>query len=158
MKQNLFRTSITLLALAGTLAYAQQHQPPDPAEMVQHRVNFLTEKLNLSSAQQQQATTIFTNAATNEKPSRDQMKAAHESLHSAITKNDSAAIDQAANTIANLMAQSISAHAKAEAAFYQTLSPDQQAKYSQLKHGGPGMHGFGFHQGGPGSPGGPPSF
>jgi Spy/CpxP family protein refolding chaperone len=158
MKQNLLRTSITLLTLAGALAYAQRHQPPDPAEMVQHRVNFLTEKLNLSSAQQQQATTIFTNAATNEKPSHDQMKAAHESLHSAITKNDSAGIDQAANSIANLMAQSISAHAKAEAAFYQTLTPDQQAKYSQLRHHGPGMHGFGFHQGGPGSPGGPPSF
>jgi len=158
MKQNMFTTSITLLALAGTLGYAQRHQPPDPAQMVQHRVNFLAEKLGLSPAQQQQATTIFTNAATNEKPSHDQMKAAHESLQSAVTKNDSAAIDQAANSIANLMAQSISAHAKAEAAFYQTLTPDQQAKYSQLRHHGPGMHGFGFHQGGPGSPGGPPSF
>src|SRR5262249_32174862 len=61
MKQNLFRASITLLALTGTLAYAQRRQPPDPAEMVQHRVNFLTEELNLSPAQQQQATTIFTN-------------------------------------------------------------------------------------------------
>jgi len=142
------------------LAYAQRHQPPDPAEMVQHRVNFLTEKLGLSPAQQQQATTIFTNAATNEKPTHDQMKAAHESLQSAVTKNDSAAIDQAANSIANLMAQSISAHAKAEAAFYQTLTPDQQAKYSQLRHHGPGMHGFGFgfQHGGPGSPGGPPPF
>ena len=160
MKQNLFRTSIILLALAGTLAYAQRHQPPDPAEMVQHRVNFLTEKLGLSAAQQQQATTIFTNAATNEKPSHDQMKAAHESLQSAVTKNDSAAIDQAANSIANLMAQSISAEAKAEAAFYQTLTPDQQAKYSQLRHHGPGIHGFGFgfNHGGPGSPGGAPPF
>ena len=154
MKHNSLKTLLTLLVTLGTLGYAQQHQPPDPAQMVQHRVDFLTEKLNLSSAQQQQATTIFTNAATNQKSSHDQMKAAHESLQSAVTKNDGAAIDQAANSIGNLMAQSIATHAKAEAAFYQTLSPDQQAKYSQLRHHGPGAHMF-FH-GGPGMPDGPP--
>jgi Spy/CpxP family protein refolding chaperone len=154
MKHNSLKTMMTLLVMVGTFAYAQRHQPPDPEQMVQHRVDFLTQKLNLSSAQQQQATTIFTNAATNAKSLHDQMKAAHDSLHSAVTKNDGAAIDQAANAIANLMAQSIAAHAKAEAAFYQTLSPDQQAKYSQLKHRGPGMHRF--HHSGPDVPDGPP--
>lgn len=156
MKHDSLKTLMALLVMAGTLAYAQQRQPPDPAQMVQHRVDFLTEKLNLSSAQQKQAATIFTDAATNQKSSHDQMKAAHESLQSAVTKNDGAAIDQAANSIANLMAQSIATRAKAEAAFYQTLTPDQQAKYSQLRHRGPGM--FGFHHGGPGVPDGPPPF
>jgi Spy/CpxP family protein refolding chaperone len=132
MKKKARTIIIGALALAGLAVYAQQHQPPDPEQMIQRRITFLTEQLGLSSQQQQQATTIFTNAMTGEGSSGGQMKAAHESLQAAITKNDSAGIDQAANSIANLMAQSISAHAKAEAAFYQTLTPDQQAKYATI--------------------------
>jgi Spy/CpxP family protein refolding chaperone len=124
--------------MTGMLGYGQRHQPPDPAQMVQRQVNFLTEKLGLSTAQQQQATTIFTNAVGSQQSSRDQMRAAHESLQSAISRNDSAGIEQAANSIANLMAQSIAAHAKADAAFYQTLTPDQQSKYSQMETHEPG--------------------
>ena len=152
--------SIAALALAGLAVYAQQHQPPDPEQMIQRRITFLTEQLGLSSQQQQQATTIFTNAMTGEGSSRGQMKAAHQSLKAAITKNDSAGIDHAANSIANLMAQSISAHAKAEAAFYQTLTPDQQSTYAKmLEQHSPGMPGF--YRGGPGRRGGsegPPQF
>ncbi len=151
MKSKSRNAKIAFLAFAGLSAYAQPDPPPDPAQMVQHRVAFLTQKLGLSTEQQQQATTIFTNAATNAKPSHDQMRAAHESLQSAVAKNDGAAIDQAANSIANLMAQSISTRAKAEAAFYQTLTPDQQAKYAQIRQHGPGI--YGFHRGD-----GPPPF
>jgi Spy/CpxP family protein refolding chaperone len=117
--------------------------------MIQHRVNFLTEKLGLSPSQQQQATTLFTNALGNQQSLRDQMKAAHEGLQSAISRNDGAAIDQAASSIANLMAQSIAAHAKADAAFYQTLTPDQQSKYSQMETHEPGPFGMRGHEGGP---------
>jgi len=85
--------------MTGMAGYGQRHQPPDPAQMIQHRVDFLTEKLGLSSAQQQQATTIFTNAMGNEKSLRDQMRAAHESLQAAVSRNDSTAIDQAAGSI-----------------------------------------------------------
>ncbi len=139
MKSKSCKALIALFAVAGFSAYAQQQQFPDPAQMVQHRVDFLTQKLGLSTEQQQQATTIFTNAATNAQSSHDQMKAARESLQAAVTKNDGAAIDQAANSMANLMAQLISTHAKAEAAFYQTLTPDQQAKYAQIREHGPEM-------------------
>jgi len=127
------------LAMTGALGYGQRHQPPDPAQMAQLRVNFLTEKLGLSPEQQQQATSIFTNAAASQKSLRDQMRAAHESLQSAVSRNDSAGIDQAASSIGNLTAQTISAHAKADAAFYQTLTPDQQSKYSQMEVHEPGV-------------------
>ena len=152
MKKKACKILIAASALASLAVYAQQQQPFDPTQMIQRRVNFLTEKLGLSSQQQQQATTIFTNAVTGQELSRGQMKAAHENLQAAITKNDSAGIDQAANSIANLMARSISAHAKADAAFYQTLTPDQQATYAKLRQHLPGM--FGFYRGGPGRPGG----
>lgn len=149
MKRTSWQGLFLFLAITGMLGYGQQHQPPDPAQMIQHRVNFLTEKLGLSTAQQQQATTIFTNAMGNQQSFRAQMKAAHEGLQSAISRNDSAGIDQAAGSIANLMAQSIAAHAKADAAFYQTLTPDQQSKYSQMathESGGFGMRRL--HEGG----------
>jgi Spy/CpxP family protein refolding chaperone len=152
LKGNSLAVLIALLASAGLSGYAQRRQPPDPATMVQHRVDFLTQELGLSPAQQQQATTIFTEAAASQKSFHDQMKSAHESLQAAVTKNDAVAIDQVASSIGNLMAQSISAHAKTEAAFYQTLTPDQQSKYAQMHHGKAGM--FGFHR--PGLGGHPP--
>lgn len=158
MKKNSLKVLAAFLALTGLLAYAQrQHQPPDPAQMVQHRVNFLTDKLGLSPTQQQQATNIFTSELTAGKPLHDQMKTAHESLQAAVKKNDNAGIEQAAGTIGSLTSQMISARSKADAAFYQTLTPDQQSKYAQMHGHGPGMHGFPGH-GGPGGPGGPPPF
>jgi Spy/CpxP family protein refolding chaperone len=146
MKTTLTTALITVVALVGIVAHAQ-HQPPDPAKMVQRHVEFLTEKLGLSSAQQQQATTIFTNASANAKTLHDQMQAAHQNLQAAVQKNDNAGIEQAANTLGNLMAQATAAHGKADAAFYQTLTPDQQSKFSEMQSHGPGMRAFGGHHG-----------
>src|SRR6185312_7131106 len=154
-----------VLALASSFAIAQQAgNPPDAGKMAQHHLNFLTKQLSLTPQQQQQASTIFSEAATNAKATHGQMRAAHDSLKAAIQKNDSAGIEQAANTIGNLTTQMISSHAKAQAAFYQTLTPDQQAKMNEMesKHHGMGMmrrRGFGHGAGGPGGasgPGGPP--
>jgi Spy/CpxP family protein refolding chaperone len=150
---------VTFLALASMFATAQRKGPPDPAEMVQHQVGFLTKHLSLTTQQQQQATTIFTQAATNGKTFHDQMKTAHESLQAAVQKNDAGGIEQASNTIGNLMGQMTATHAKADAAFFQTLTPEQQTKMSEMHshHGGPGMHGHGMHgHGGPDGPDGPP--
>jgi Spy/CpxP family protein refolding chaperone len=156
MKRTSTIAVIAMLTLTGMLAHAQKRQPPDPAQMVQHRVDFLTQKLGLSTAQQQQATTIFTNAATNMKSLHEQMRTAHENLQAATQKNDSAGIDQASNAIGNLMAQATAARAKTDAAFYQTLNPDQQAKYNEIDRHGLGGRGFGWHR--RGGHGGPPPF
>jgi Spy/CpxP family protein refolding chaperone len=139
--------AFALLAILG--AQTQPSSTPDPA-LIQHHVNVLTQKLGLSTTQQQQATTIFTNAMTSQKSLHDQMHAAHQTMQTAISNNDAAAIDQAANNIGNLTAQSVSIHAKSQAAFRQILNPQQQSTYSQMmqQHGG---HGFGRH-------GGPPPF
>lgn len=154
MKKTSITAFVAILSLAVMFAYAQKPQPPDPAQMVQHRVDFLTQKLGLSSAQQQQATTIFTNASANRKSWHDQMRTAHQNLQAATQKNDSAGIEQASNAIGNLMAQETAAHAKTEAAFYQTLTPDQQTKYNAMHQHGWGKRGFGRH--GFGGHGGPP--
>jgi Spy/CpxP family protein refolding chaperone len=144
-----------LLALTSVFVMAQHRTPPDPAQMVQHHVDFLTKQLSLNAEQQQHATTIFTQAASGAKSLHEQMRTAHQNLQAAVEKNDTAAIEQSSNTIGNLMGQMTAAHAKAQAAFYQTLTPDQQTKMKEMEaHHGRGMHG----RRGPGEPGpgGPP--
>jgi Spy/CpxP family protein refolding chaperone len=159
MKSTLSKV-VLFAVIAGAIAAAQNHhQPPDPATRIQDHINFMTTVLSLTPAQQQQATTIFTSEANAAKTIHEQMKSAHDALNTAIQKNDTAGIDQSAATIGSLTTQMISSHAKAQATFNQTLTPDQQAKMKTLHshehgmHGGPGMHGMG---GGPmgGGPGG----
>lgn len=117
---------------------------------MKHQVKTLTTLLNLTSAQQQQATTIYTNAAKAQQAAIESDKEAHDTLQAAIKSNDSASIDQVASVIALYTAQITSIKAKADAAFYQTLTSDQQAKLSDLEsqHLRP--------LDGPGGPGGPP--
>ena len=145
-----------VLALTSIFAMAQQGNPSDQGKMAQHHLNFLTKQLSLTPQQQQQASTIFSEAANNAKATHDQMRTAHDGLKAAIQKNDTAGIEQAANTIGNLTTQMITAHAKAQAAFYQTLTPEQQTKMNELEsHHGMGM-GMGMGMHGHGGSGGPP--
>jgi len=148
MRTNLLKVT-AFLALASVFAMAQHGNPPDPAKMAQHHIDFLTKQLSLTPQQQQQATTIFSEVSNNAKGVHEQMRTAHDSLKAAIQKNDAAGIEQAANTIGSLTTQMTVAHAKAQAAFYQTLTPEQQAKMNDLeshhrrgmgwrRHGGPG--------------------
>lgn len=124
--------------------------PPDPATSAQRRVAFLTTQLTLTTDQQQQATGIFTSAATSEAALRTSLQAAHQSINDAVKANDTAAIDQAATTIGNLTAQSTSIDAKANAAFYRILTADQQAKFAVFpgpgRGPGPGMGPDGFRR------------
>jgi len=137
---------LTIIAL-GTISLISQNPPapPDPATMAQHRVGFLTTMLSLTTQQQQQAMAIFTNAASAQ---GETMKTAHDALRTAVKNNDLAAITQASATIGNLVAEATATQAKADAAFNALLTPDQQAKFTQLeagghmRHGGPGMEGF----------------
>jgi Spy/CpxP family protein refolding chaperone len=101
-------------------------------------VKYLTTLLSLNSAQQQQASTIYTNSATAEESAHQSMKSVHDNLRAAIKNNDAAAIDQASNALGQEIAQSTSTKAKADAAFYQILTPEQQSKMSELENERPG--------------------
>lgn len=146
MKRKLTTTfALAVLAIGVQSLIAQNTPepppgPPDPATMAQHRVHFLTSQLSLTAQQQQQALTIFTNAATSQSSMHENMKAAHDSLNTAVKNNDANGITQAANTIGSLTAQATVAEAKADAALYAILTPDQQTKMSQMEAHGPGMH------------------
>ena len=128
---------LALLSLTSIAVVAQQPNAPNLGKMVQRRVSFLTNQLGLSADQQQQATTIFTNAMSGMQSFHQQMHSAHEAMQAAVSKGDNAAIDQAAAAIGNLTAQQAAAHARAEMQFVQILSGDQQAKFAQLHEHGP---------------------
>jgi hypothetical protein len=98
-------------------------------------LNSLTNLLGLTSSQQQQAATIFTAAVTTHAAIRTNMKAARQSLTTAIMNNDSGGIGQASLAIGSLTAQLTAAGANANAAFFQILTTDQKNKLSlsQLK-------------------------
>src|SRR5271156_6774274 len=83
---------------------------------VQRRVAFLTDRLSLTSAQQTQITAILNVADPNASTSRASMKAAHDSLNTAVQTGDAAAMEQAATNIGNLTAQNTLARAKSDAA------------------------------------------
>jgi len=148
MRTTLLKVTV-FLALTSIAVMAQHGNPPDPAKMAQHRIDFLTKQLSLTPQQQQQTTTIFGEIANNAKATHDQMRTAHDNLKAAIQKNDAAGIEQAANTIGTLTTQMTVAHAKAQAAFYQILTPDQQAKMNDMESR---HHGIGWRHGGPGGP------
>jgi len=149
MRNTLLKVT-AFLALTGIAVMAQHGNPPDAAKMAQHRIDFLTKQLSLTPQQQQQATTIFGEIGNNAKATHDQMRTAHDNLKTAIQKNDTAGLEQAANTIGSLNTQMILAHAKAQAAFYQILTPEQQAKMNDMesRH----RRGMGWRHGGPGGP------
>ncbi len=148
MRTTLLKVTV-FLALTSIAVMAQHGNPPDPAKMAQHRIDFLTKQLSLTPQQQQQTTRIFGEIANNAKATHDQMRTAHDNLKAAIQKNDAAGIEQAANTIGTLTTQMTVAHAKAQAAFYQILTPDQQAKMNDIESR---HHGIGWRHGGPGGP------
>ena len=145
---------LVTLVLASVIAVPLFGQtpprPPSSAERAQRQVKALTTLLNLTSTQQQQATTIYGNAAKAEQAVHQSEKDVQESLHNAIKNNDTAAIDEISSTLAQSMAQATSIKAKADAAFYQILSAEQQSKFSDLES----QHLGGLD--GPGGPGGPP--
>ena len=146
--KNTVKSIALMLALAASTAFAQQAAPPSegPAQHMQHHFEMMAKHLELTTAQQQQAQPIFNNMMATQTNLQNSLKTAHDNLASAIKANDTGAIDQASNTIGNLTAQMTASHAKAQAQFFQILTPEQQTKLQQMmsEHG---------HFGGPEGPG-----
>ena len=139
---------LTLLSCAITFATTVFAQgggtPPRPAQIVANRVSRLTTVLSLTSAQQSSATTIFTTEETALSGFRTTMTTDREALQTAIEANDAAAIAAAAAQIGTITTQEVQTRGTADAAFYATLTADQQTKYKQLQEsGGHGPHGGG---------------
>jgi len=144
--KNLFTTFSLISAVGTSLLCAQgtgtPRTPPTPATIAQHRVNALTTRLGLTSAQQAQALTYFTTSATSNASVETQLRTAHQSLKAAIEANNLANIGTLTNEIGTFTAQIALADSTAEAAFYMILTPAQQTTFNQ-EHGFGGGGGFG---------------
>lgn len=93
----------------------------------------LTALLTLNTAQQQQAAAIFTNAVNNRMGIHATMKSVRKVLSTAVQNNDGSGIAQASAQIGALMTQYVSNGAAANAAFFQLLNSEQQAKLMQFQ-------------------------
>lgn len=144
MKRSITKFLI-ISAFATSFVFAQNtYTGPNPANMAQRRVKFLTTLLTLTTNQQSQAVTIFTNAASANQTTAASMKTARQSLQTAIQGNDAGSLSQIANTIGTLTAQTTLTNAQAELALYQILTPAQQTQYTQYQTQGRGRFGPGF--------------
>ncbi len=123
--------AILAMAAAVTSASAQSGAPT-AAQMAQHEVQHYTERLSLTSAQQEEATTIFTAAAASESTMREQQHTAHTALAAAIVSGDTATIGQAATMLGTLEGEMTTARALAEAKLYKILTADQQTTYAAM--------------------------
>lgn len=139
------------LSLLSSAVWAQTsgtpRTPPDPAQMIANRVARLTTLLTLTTAQQTEAATIFTSEQTAVSGLITSMQAVRTALHTAVQNNDLTGITTAATQIGTLTTQQVEAEAKADAAFYALLTPDQRTKYNELRSGGFGHSGPAGHGG-----------
>ncbi len=135
-------------ALSAALVLAQRPPgpggtPPDPQTMIQMRVGFLANALTLTDDQKAKATTILTDAFSASQSIRASERTNRQAISDAVKQNNTATIDQLSVTAGTLAGQLIAIDSKANAAIYAMLTPDQQAKFDTMPHGGPGGGGRG---------------
>ncbi len=140
--------AVALAAMVAATAFAQQQarvRQGAGQQMRERRIQRLATILSLTDAQKQQASSIFTNAMQEAAAIRPSTRTAQTSLREAIKTNNVAQIDSSAEEVGRLQGQLRAIHAKAAAAFYALLTPEQRAKYDALRPGegmrgpGPGM-------------------
>jgi hypothetical protein len=122
--------------------------PPDPATVVANQVTRLTSLLTLTSAQQTQATNIFTTVITAVTPLQTTLQTDRTSLQAAVQSNTTATIDTLSSSIGTLTGQIVDIQSKGDAAFYAILTTAQQTTLNSSGGFG-GRGGFGPGPGGP---------
>lgn len=133
-------------ALAAGMAFAQTSVPSPSANpqagfnsgnhgrMVRQHLANVSQKLNLTSEQQQEMQTIFRQARETAKPVREQLRTNRQALAAAVKADRTSEIQQLATARGNLVGQMTAIHGQARAKFYQTLTPEQRVKADQMHH------------------------
>ncbi len=134
-----FTYSVAPAQTVGTSANA-----PTVAELVASRVARLSKILTLTAAQESTATTLFTKEITTLQSLQTGLATAQTAIIAAVEANSASGIVTAATQIGTLTAQQEQAEATADAAFYASLTTDQQTKYKALLSHGLDDYGTGF--------------
>jgi Spy/CpxP family protein refolding chaperone len=106
--------------------------PKNAAKQAKY-IAFLTTLLSLSPEQQDQAASIFATASAAVAEVKKNKKASRQALGESVSNNDGNRIRQTSVAIGALTAQHHSIGASANAAFFQLLTSDQQAKLTQFR-------------------------
>ena len=94
---------------------------------------FLSSYLNLTPAQQAQQNSIWQSARQSAQPVRQQLRQTRQSLRAAIQANNTAQIQQLANTEGSEVGQLAAIRGTATAKAYEILTPDQQQQLAKLR-------------------------
>jgi hypothetical protein len=129
--QNTTRT-VTTKSLTSRSGVKSAYKIPKSAKKVAKFVNTLSAMLALTPSQQQNASAIFTAAASSHTSIKTGIKPLHVTLAAAVRKNDTVGISQTTASLSLLSAQKLSNGALANAAFFQILTPAQQATLAQF--------------------------
>jgi Spy/CpxP family protein refolding chaperone len=131
--RNKFAAWTAVAALGAASLFAAETTPEAGAHRHGHRGAFLSSYLNLTPAQQTQAKSIFDGARQSAQPIRQQLRQTRQSLRAAIQANNTAQIQQLAQTEGSQFGQLAAIRGNAMAQVYQILTPDQQQKMAQLQ-------------------------
>jgi len=124
------------------------------ANRVAHQIKYLTTMLDLTTDQQAQLTTVFTNANTANQPLFSALRAARKQFQA--DKDSSAGnLTADADAVSKAQSQLMVNDANTDTQVKGILSASQYGKYQNLHGHGGGGWGGGHGHGGPGGPGGP---
>ena len=92
----------------------------------------MMQALNLTTVQQQQATTIFGDAMQKAEPIREEMRQNREALHAAVKANNTLEIERLSSHQGELQGKALAIKSEAMAKFYAVLTPEQRTKADQM--------------------------
>jgi Spy/CpxP family protein refolding chaperone len=124
-------TAIAVLG-ASTSLFAAETSPAGGHRHGRHGA-FLSTYLNLTPAQQAQQKSIFEGARKSAQPLRQQLRQTRQSLRAAVQANDTAQIQQLAQTEGSELGQLMAIRSAAAAKVHQLLMPEQQQKLNELQ-------------------------
>ncbi len=123
-----------LAAIALGAAFAQTAAPQAAGGRRAHRMQRLAQELNLTADQKAQARDIFRSGAQQARPLAQQMRQAKKQLQAdAVNNAPQATLEQDAASIGPLASQLAAMRAATFGKFYSLLTPEQKAKWSELR-------------------------
>jgi Spy/CpxP family protein refolding chaperone len=122
------------------------------ANRVARQIKYLTTMLDLSSDQQAQLTTVFTNANAADQPLHQSLRAARQQFE-ADRQSNPGNLTADADAVSKIQSQLMVNNATTDAQVKGILSAAQYTKYQGLHGRGAGGWGGGRGDGGPGGPG-----
>ena len=126
-------TTLSHKAMARYSSPKYAYKVPGSARKQAKYISFLTTLLSLSPGQQAETVSIFAAASTQAGELKPTAKANKRSLGTSAGANNSVGIGQAALAIGKVAAQRHTIGAKANAAFFQILTSDQQETLTKFR-------------------------